>query len=702
MQVLHNSRIGDFTRGGQVIIHFMRMIGQVIHKFFSAIVVLYVMMTIGIFLAVTDPYDRYLAWRYVGAHAGLYLGNADNPTYVERNDAGYVQTTIRQVAISPLIQARAYAVGGAWVRAMVLSASAGGALVVLVMFWLLRFGASHRKEESLRGEGVVNADLLTKVLRSDGESSPLKLAGIPIVKGTETTHILVTGSPGSGKTTSIFDLLSAIRRRGDRCICYSPSGDFIERFYRGGDTILNPFDARCPTWDLWRECRTAEDHYMVASSIIPDPSEKEPLWNNATRQVVAAISEKLGRRGMDPPTIDRLMYYVTRSPDDELKEFLKDTDAAALVNGKAEGTAANIRTNTVAFIRSLRFVPQGREQFSIRSWVERDAGKDWIFLNARPNQLPSVRPLLSMWLQVFATNLMGLPDSQSRRVWMVIDELPSLQQVKSLYSFLAEARKYGGCGVIAFQQLSQLQEIYGDKGAANLVGLAGTWVCMRQNDPDTAEFISKKIGEIEVMENQQGISYGANEIRDGVSLNAQRKMRRVVTPTQIMQLDNLEGYLKVVGKYPTGHFVMTRQEMKKQAPSFIPTPAAEDDVERVPGAVYREMAARGVVVAQVEPPPSEVVVAAGATATKGTSDQSEAVPAMPLTGSGSPSALPTPAAVKTDMLRATDKVRLRAVSAPSSKDAAGQGNDGASADAPAEAQTTLNFEASTGTGSADA
>lgn len=692
MQALHNSRIGDFTRGGQVIIHFMRMIGQVIHKFFSAIVVLYVVMTIGIFLGITDPYDRYLAWRYVGANAGLYLGNANNPTYVERKDQGYLQTSVREVAASPVIRARAYGVGRAWVRAMALSASAGAGLVVLVMFWLLRFGASHRKEESLRGEGVVEAALLTKVLRDDGVSSPLRLAGIPIVKGTETTHILVTGSPGSGKTTSIFDLLSAIRRRGDRCICYSPSGDFIERFYREDDTILNPFDARCPTWDLWRECRTPEDHYMVASSIIPDPSEKEPLWNNATRQVVAAISEKLGRRGMDAPTIDRLLHYVTRAPDDELKEFLKDTDAAALVNGKAEGTAANIRTNTVAFIRSLRFVPQGRQQFSIREWVERDTGKDWIFLNARPNQLPSVRPLLSMWLQVFATNLMGLPDSQSRRVWMVIDELPSLQQVKSLYSFLAEARKYGGCGVIAFQQLSQLQEIYGDKGAANLVGLAGTWVCMRQNDPDTAEFISKKIGEIEVMENQQGISYGANEIRDGVSLNAQRKMRRVVTPTQIMQLDNLEGYLKVVGKYPTGHFAMTRQEMKKQVPSFIPSSVAEDDVDRVPGSVYREIDAPG------------VARSTGGELTSSTGHGPEAQPASAQTGEGegAPSTAPAmpeatadasaPAVSTTQMLRPSDRIRMRAASAaPSKKPGGHEQNDGA-----ADTQAALNFESPTG------
>lgn len=66
MRVIHNSRMGDFTRSGQVIIHFMRMIGQVIHKFFSAIVVLYLVMTIGIFLAITDPYDRYLARRCAG------------------------------------------------------------------------------------------------------------------------------------------------------------------------------------------------------------------------------------------------------------------------------------------------------------------------------------------------------------------------------------------------------------------------------------------------------------------------------------------------------------------------------------------------------------------------------------------------------------------------------------------------------------
>lgn len=110
----------------------------------------------------------------------------------------------------------------------------------------------------------------------------------------------------------------------------------------------------------------------------------------------------------------------------------------------------------------------------------------------------------------------------------------------------------------------------------------------------------------------------------------------------------------------------------------------------------------GVAVAQVGAPLSAVVVAADATSANGTSGQSEAAPAVPSTVVESTTARPAPATVKTDVLRAADKVRLRVPSAPTSRNAASQGKDGGSTDAPPDAQTTLNFEASTGTGSADA
>lgn len=570
MQSLYNSRIGDFTRGGQVTIHFLRMIGQVIRQFFAAIALLYVVMTGAIWMTISDPYDRYLAFRWVGAHAGVALGNGDNQTYLRRRDEGFLLTTIGNLARSAIIEQRSVLLVRQWGYAMGGSLGVGVLIVILVMVWLLRFGASQRREENIRGEGLLESESLNRLLKEDGRAGTLRIAGIPMLKDTENLHVLVNGSPGSGKTTTLLELLKTIRARGDRCICYSPSGDFIEWFFRNGDTLLNPFDARCPTWNLWEECRTAADHYMVASALIPDPSDKEPMWNNATRQLVSALTEKLGRAGnREAPSITQLLHYVNRATKDELSAFLADTDARGLVDVGAENTSGGIRINAVTFVNSLRHIPQGQTRFSIRDWVARDAGKDWIFLNARPNQLDSVRPLLSMWLQVFVNSLMSLPPSSTRRIWLIIDELPSLQKIGSLGDFFAQARKYGGCGVIAYQQLSQLRERYGRDGALGVIGNIGTWVCMRQNDFESAELISKTLGEMEVMENQQGISYGANEIRDGVSLNAQRKTRRIVLPSEIMQLDNLEGYLKLPGKVPVAHFHMRRQPMKSVAPAFL-------------------------------------------------------------------------------------------------------------------------------------
>ena len=204
------------------------------------------------------------------------------------------------------------------------------------------------------------------------------------------------------------------------------------------------------------------------------------------------------------------------------------------------------------------------------------------------------------------------------------------------------------------------------------------------------------------MENQQGISYGANEIRDGVSLNAQRKMRRVVTPTQIMQLDNLEGYLKVVGKYPTGHFTMTRQEMKKRAPSFIRSPTPDTDIERVPAAIYREMATPGGAQVAADPGTASPRVETAEAPMAGTLvETASPFSTQPTNVEAQPAESPAPT-VATDMLRPTDKLRMRAASASASKTAVARAKPGGDTQTPVEAQSTLNFESASGSGGANA
>jgi hypothetical protein len=62
--------------------------------------------------------------------------------------------------------------------------------------------------------------------------------------------------------------------------------------------------------------------------------------------------------------------------------------------------------------------------------------------------------------------------------------------------------------------------------------------------------MSQMLGEQEIMESVEGISYGAHQMRDGVSLNEHKRMKPVVSATDIMSLNDLEAYLKLPGNLP--------------------------------------------------------------------------------------------------------------------------------------------------------
>ncbi len=79
-----------------------------------------------------------------------------------------------------------------------------------------------------------------------------------------------------------------------------------------------------------------------------------------------------------------------------------------------------------------------------------------------------------------------------------------------------------------------------------MLGLFNTKIVFRLNDYDTAKRVSDSFGgEQETLEIIEGISFGAHQMRDGVSLSDQRKHRPVVSATDLMKLENLEAYVKL-------------------------------------------------------------------------------------------------------------------------------------------------------------
>ncbi len=183
--------------------------------------------------------------------------------------------------------------------------------------------------------------------------------------------------------------------------------------------------------------------------------------------------------------------------------------------------------------RLKRIVPDSGKPFSIRDWISKkdgqeDGAKDsggFLFLTSRGDQHASLRGLISTWLEIAVNALLSLEQDGGRRVWVILDELPTLHQVPSLQPGLAESRQFGGCFVLGIQVSSALRDLYGRNGAETISGLCGTRVVLAAPDRDTAQWSADSLGGAEVEEISEAFSYGANTIRDGVSLTPRRELR---------------------------------------------------------------------------------------------------------------------------------------------------------------------------------
>lgn len=92
-----------------------------------------------------------------------------------------------------------------------------------------------------------------------------------------------------------------------------------------------------------------------------------------------------------------------------------------------------------------------------------------------------------------------------------------------------------------------------------MLDLFNTKIFFRCTEPSTQGWVSKVLGDKEEIESQESISYGANSMRDGVSLSHHTRQKPIVMPTELSQLKDLKCYVKLPGDYPCTKLQMTYQ-----------------------------------------------------------------------------------------------------------------------------------------------
>ncbi|NGX62095.1 MAG: hypothetical protein K940chlam9_01589 [Chlamydiae bacterium] len=98
----------------------------------------------------------------------------------------------------------------------------------MLLFFFLR-GRATKKKQHISGKKQIPATLLKIQLHLKRKASPIKIDPMPLLKGTETQHILVTGGTGTGKTNSFHHILPQIRFQ--KTILLDPTGLFVEKYF---------------------------------------------------------------------------------------------------------------------------------------------------------------------------------------------------------------------------------------------------------------------------------------------------------------------------------------------------------------------------------------------------------------------------------------------------------------------------------------
>jgi type IV conjugative transfer system coupling protein TraD len=315
------------------------------------------------------------------------------------------------------------------------------------------------------------------------------------------------------------------------------------------DIILNPLDDRGQSWNLWDECRDSADYDSLAAAQIPMPvSTQDPFWINAARTIFSSAAFQM-RNDPDRSVIKLLRYLLTADLE-MMENYLKGTEAETLTSRKTEKTAISIKSVLATYLKSMKYIKDEINPFSIRKWVGTESANNWLFISSIDDRNETLKPLITAWLDIATNSMMSLPPSQTRRIWLILDEVTSLNRLPYLIKSAAKARKFGGCIVVGAQNFSEIEEQYGQQGATALSSLLNTRLFFRQPDPKMAKWSASNFGESIVEEVREGISYGANSIRDGISINRDEKVKPLVSFSEFMSLNELYAYIRLPGKFP--------------------------------------------------------------------------------------------------------------------------------------------------------
>lgn len=417
------------------------------------------------------------------------------------------------------------------------------------------FNKQHIRGPQLRPEEEIAAQLDAEIREKGLQVSiPLsKKVRLPV--NDEILNVLLTGAPGSGKTVKLSGVYEAIRDRGCKCILHDFKGDLTSKFFNPkSDLIFNPLDARSIRWNLFSEIKNELDLANVAHSLIPSSGGEGKYWNNGAREVFIGALRYLYIN--NKCTNADLWAFLSELTTERIKALLIEAGANAATkyieipdNAQASGIMSTLMQYTVClkYMTDPSGLADDPEIFSVRRWLESPQGGT-IFISNYADCQDILKPILTLLIDLMARRIQSMSDDYQRRIFFLLDEFPRLNYLSSIESMLTTSRSKGGSSWIGIQDVSQVRQIYGKEIAQTILNTCGTTITFRCPDPDTAEYLSRRIGEHEYNKYDVNFSISPEETGDRQQMTLRKERERLISPAQIQTLPNLSAYVQMHGR----------------------------------------------------------------------------------------------------------------------------------------------------------
>ncbi|MEM9566667.1 MAG: TraM recognition domain-containing protein [Cyanobacteria bacterium P01_E01_bin.34] len=389
--------------------------------------------------------------------------------------------------------------------------------------------------------------------------------------------VLVCGGPGSGKSFSAIEpLVRSSIRQGFPILLYDfkyprqtsrlaglarEHGYEVSMFAPGypESVTCNPLDFLDSEGDAETARQLAEvlnANFKRISSSAGSVSADNPFFDNAGVQLTEAILMLAkGSRYPDITTCTCLLQLenlAARLSEAELNYWVKTSFGQLIATAGSPETIGSIIST--AFVNFNRFMKPGLlSAFCGKTTMPLDLqGRQMLVFGMDRQRRDVVGPLVATILHLIVERNVSV--RRSRPLVVALDELTTFY-LPRLGHWLNESREDGFVGLLGFQNLAQLERMWGKEGARIVMAGAGTKMCFNPQEFEAAETFSRYLGEEDVRLKQKSRGHSGGKGSSNVS--DQDRTRKLFDTNQFLTL-------------PTGYCIAVSPGLANQQQASLP------------------------------------------------------------------------------------------------------------------------------------